>query len=269
MLKALELKVGQSEPIGEQDRARLKLDDSATRLEFRGADGKPLARLTIGAKFFSRETGEPGARHGDGRYVMLPDEPKVVYIVADPLALASVKSADWIHRGGFAAEKVKSMQVTLAGGERWKIERPGDNADWKLAPMNAGREAGRDPRQCRLLFAQQRGPGRRRRAGRQGRRHRPGQAGRDHRRDDLRRPHLHGEARQARRATTPMSRSPSRARAAQPAPTPRSAARNSSSGCRASSALAAHTLLVAKSKFEDMLKKRAELLEKKDAGRKK
>jgi len=30
------------------------------------------------------------------------------------------------------------MEVLLAGGERWKIERPGDNANWKLSPLRAG-----------------------------------------------------------------------------------------------------------------------------------
>ena len=138
VLKAIELKVGQSEPIGEQDRARLKLDDSGTQLEFRGADGKALARLIIGAKFFKREPENPGRAIGDGRFVMLPDDTKMVYVVADPLTLTSTKSADWIIRTGFAAEKVKAMAVLLAGGERWKIERPGDNASWKLSPIRAG-----------------------------------------------------------------------------------------------------------------------------------
>lgn len=138
VLKAIELKVGQSEPIGEKDRARLKLGDSGTQLEFRGADGKPLARLAIGAKFFKREPENPERAIGDGRYVMLPDDTKMVYVVADPLTLASTKSADWISRSGFAAEKVKAMEVLLAGGERWKIERPGDNANWRLSPLRAG-----------------------------------------------------------------------------------------------------------------------------------
>lgn len=138
VLKAIELKVGQSEPIGEADRARLKLDGSGTTLEFRGADGKPLARLAIGAKFFKREPDNRERALGDGRYVQLPEDPKAVIVVADPLALASAKSADWIRRTGFAAEKVKSMEVTLAAGEKWKIERARDDAGWKLTPMRAG-----------------------------------------------------------------------------------------------------------------------------------
>jgi len=138
VLKALELKVGQSDPVGDKDRARLRLDDSGTQLEFRGADGKPLARLAIGAKFFRREPENPARAIGDGRFVMLPDDVKMAFVVADPLTLASVKSADWISRAGFAAQKVKAMEVLLAGGERWRIERPADNANWKLSPLRAG-----------------------------------------------------------------------------------------------------------------------------------
>jgi hypothetical protein len=268
VLKALELKVGQSEPIGEQDRARLKLDDSATRLEFRGAEGKVLARLTIGAKFFRRETENPARATADGRYVMLPDEPKVVYVVADPLALASVKSTDWIHRGGFAAEKVKSMQVTLAGGERWKIERPGDSANWKLTPMNAGEkldviransasyslnnvdladvaapdikaaDAGLDRPAATIVAATFDGLTYTVKLG-----------------------NLVGDNAYvavsiagAGSATGPDAEERGK-KLVERLPRER--------------ALAAHTLLVAKSKFDDILKKRAELLEKKDAGRKK
>ena len=43
VLKVIGLKIGQSEPIGDKDRARLALDDAATQLEFSAADGKPLA----------------------------------------------------------------------------------------------------------------------------------------------------------------------------------------------------------------------------------
>jgi hypothetical protein len=137
VLKAIELKVGQSEPIGEADRARLKLDGSGGGLEFRGTDGKPLARLAIGAKFFKREPENRERAIGDGRFVQVAEDAKTVIVVSDPLTLASAKSADWIQRAGFGAEKVKTMEVALAPGEKWKIARPGDNAGWKLSPLRA------------------------------------------------------------------------------------------------------------------------------------
>jgi hypothetical protein len=133
VVKAIALKVGQSEPIGEKDRARLLLDAGGTAIEFLGADGKPLARLTAGKKYFKTEPENPEKANGDGRYVALPGDEKRVIVVSDPLSLASTRSADWIGKAGFAAEKVKSMEVRFADRTGWKIDRSGDNADWKLA----------------------------------------------------------------------------------------------------------------------------------------
>jgi hypothetical protein len=137
VVKAIALKIGQSEPIDEKDRARLLLDAGGTAIEFLGADGKPLARLTAGRKYFKTEPENPEKANGDGRYVALPGDEKRVIVVPDPLALASTRSADWISKAGFAAEKVKTMEVRApdgaATGSSWRIERSGDNADWKLA----------------------------------------------------------------------------------------------------------------------------------------
>ena len=138
VLKAIELKAGQSEAIGEQDRARLNLDESGTRIEFRGADGKPLRSLIVGKKYFKREVDNPDKALGDGRFVLLPDEPKTVYIVADPLVQATAKSAEWIDRAAFLVEKVKTLEVKFPDGGGYRVERNADNADWKLAGLKPG-----------------------------------------------------------------------------------------------------------------------------------
>lgn len=138
VIKAIELKVGQSEPIGEKDRARLQLDGTGTRVEFSGANAKPLAALVVGKKYFSREPDNPEKAPGDGRFVQRPDEPGTVYIVKDPLAQASVRSADWIDRTGIRIEKVKTLQVRTPDGGGYRIERSGDNADWTLAGAKPG-----------------------------------------------------------------------------------------------------------------------------------
>jgi hypothetical protein len=132
VVKAIGLKIGQIEPIGEKDRARLLLDAGGTAIEFLGADGKPLARLTAGKKYFKADPENAEKAGGDGRYLMLPGDEKRVVVVSDPLTQASTRSADWISKAGFAAEKVKTMEVRAAEGALWKIERSGDNADWKL-----------------------------------------------------------------------------------------------------------------------------------------
>ncbi len=138
VLKALELKAGQSEPLGEKDRARLNLDESGTLLEFRGADGKPLRSLIVGKKYFKREVDNPDKALGDGRFVLLPADPTTVYLVADPLTQATARTAEWLERTAFQVEKVKSLEVKFPDGGGYRIERSGDNADWKLAGLKPG-----------------------------------------------------------------------------------------------------------------------------------
>ena len=133
VINATGLKIGQVDEAGEKDRARLQLDASGTRIEFRGADGKPLAALTAGKKYFKTEPDNPEKAIGDGRYVALTGDDKRVYLISDPLAQASTKTAEWIDHKGFAAEKVKTLEVRYPeGAGNYKIERSGDNADWKF-----------------------------------------------------------------------------------------------------------------------------------------
>jgi hypothetical protein len=140
VLKAIGLKIGQAEPIGEQDRARLNLDASGTAVEFLGADGKPLARLVVGRKYFKGAPPENAEKAiGDGRYVMLAGDDKRVYVIGDPLTQATTKSAEWISKAQIGADKVKSVEVKyLDAAASWKVERSGDNADWKLAGLRGG-----------------------------------------------------------------------------------------------------------------------------------
>ena len=138
VLKMIELKIGQSEPIGDKDRARLNLDASGTRVEFLNSENKTLGVLVLGRKYFKREVENPDKAPADGRFVLLPDAPGTVSIVADPLTQAAARSADWIDRASFKVEKVKSLEVRTPEGGGWRIERSGDNADWKLAGAKPG-----------------------------------------------------------------------------------------------------------------------------------
>ena len=138
VLKVIGLKVGQSEPLGEKDRARLNLDASGTRVEFAGADGKDLGAFIVGRKYFKREVENPEKANPDGRFVGLPEEAGTAYLVGDPLTQATVKTAEWIERNSFQVEKVKTLQVRYPGGEGWRIDRRADNAEWKLANAKPG-----------------------------------------------------------------------------------------------------------------------------------
>jgi len=138
VLKVIGLKIGQSEPLGEKDRARLNLDASGTSVEFRDSGGKSLGVLIVGRKYFKREVENPDRAIPDGRFVALPSEAGTAYLVADPLTQATVRTAEWIDRGSFQVEKVKTLAVRYPGGESWRIERAADNAAWKLAGARPG-----------------------------------------------------------------------------------------------------------------------------------
>jgi hypothetical protein len=138
VLKLAALKVGQSEPIGEKDRARLNLDASGTRVELGNAEGKALASLTVGKKYWKREPESPEKTPADGRFVGLPAEPQQVYLVSDALAQAGTRTADWIDRTSFQVEKVKTLEVRSPDGGGYRIERAADNADWRLEGLRPG-----------------------------------------------------------------------------------------------------------------------------------
>ena len=137
VLKVIGLKVGQSEPLGDKDRARLNLDDSGTRVEFKAADGKDLGVFTIGRKYFKREV-ENAKAIPDGRFVGLPAEAGTAYLVGDPLTQAAASSAEWIDRTAFQVEKVKTLEVRNPAGGGYRIERAADNADWQLVGAKPG-----------------------------------------------------------------------------------------------------------------------------------
>ena len=142
VLKVIGLKVGQSEPLGEKDRARLNLDASGTRVEFLGADGKPLGTLVAGKKHFKREVENPDKAIPDGRFVVLPGEAGTAYLVADPLTQATARTSEWIDRASFQVENVKTLEVRYPEGGGYRIERPADNAEWKLVGAKPGEKLG-------------------------------------------------------------------------------------------------------------------------------
>jgi hypothetical protein len=147
VVKSIELKAGQVEPIGEKDRARLNLaeagkgEGAATAVTFKAADGKILGELLVGKKYFKKEPeGDSSKAQGDGRFVMLPSDPKQVYIVSDPLRVATTSTGDWISKDGVAIERVKTLDVKPAQGEGYRIERNTDGIDWKLDRAGAGQK---------------------------------------------------------------------------------------------------------------------------------
>ncbi|MGH8707011.1 MAG: DUF4340 domain-containing protein [Burkholderiales bacterium] len=266
VLSVLELKVGSREPIAGKDRARLRLDAKGTQLEFLGADGKSLASLIVGKKYFKREPEDADQAAGDGRFVLLPAAPGSVIVVADPLALATTNSATWIAKTGFGAEKVRTLEVDPVGGGKWRIERARDDANWKLTPLYAGekldviRANSASYSLNRVEIADVAAPGVGTEITGLDRPTTVVAATFDGLNYTLKLGKLRGDDYYA---TLWVSGAPQAAG-------PDAAERGKSLAERLprEKALSGHILLIPRSKFEDVLKKRAELLEKKETGKK-
>lgn len=144
VIKALELRTGQVEPVDAADRTRLKLlapgegAGAGTLVEFRGADGKPLASMIVGEKYFKKTPEDAASARADGRFVMLPRDTITAYVVGDPLAQASATSAAWIDHTGLALENLSSLEYRPAQGAGWKIERASATGDWALDDAKPG-----------------------------------------------------------------------------------------------------------------------------------
>lgn len=149
VLKALELKIGQNEPLAASDRQRLQLSEpaakegGATEVQFKGKDGKALATLLVGKKYFKGAAPDNVDRApGDGRFVAVPSAAGRVYIVSDPLAQASAKSAAWIVTDGIAVSDPVAVEMQFRDGERWRVHKePKGSGEWKLEPLKPGEKA--------------------------------------------------------------------------------------------------------------------------------
>ena len=137
VVKAIELKVGQSEAIGEKDRARMQLgalaatEGAATSVVFASADGKALAELWLGKKYFKTAPDDPAKALGDGRFVMLPSDTTRVIIVSEPLKPATAEAKEWIARDGIAIENPKSIEVKGPDAS-YKLSRAILDTPWQL-----------------------------------------------------------------------------------------------------------------------------------------
>jgi hypothetical protein len=139
VVDALALKIGQSEPINGADRTRLRLNEPSaaegggTLVEFEAADGKPLARMIVGNKYFKRKPDNPKTAQADGRFVLRPDAAGTAVIVADPLEQSVAENVQWIDRHALAAEDPVSIDVRHADGNHWRLVKgPDADGPWKL-----------------------------------------------------------------------------------------------------------------------------------------
>jgi hypothetical protein len=151
LIKMVDLKVAQSEPIGPSQLDRMHLaepgkgPDAATLLEFNDAGGKVLQTLLLGKKHMEK-SGRPspmsfGGEDGyaDGRFVMLRTDPQDVFTISDPLNSVDPKPATWLDKDFFKVEKPKIISfVSTNASNSWTLSRESESAPWVLASLKPG-----------------------------------------------------------------------------------------------------------------------------------
>jgi len=143
MIKLAELKVVQSETVGESLLPRLDLaapgqrEGSGTLIEFKDAAGKPLDSLILGKIILKKDPLNPlpNAQNGvpAGRYVLVGTSKGTVIGVSDPLEGAQAAPGKWLAKNFFKADRIKTLALSGEGAASWKITRDAEYGQWKFA----------------------------------------------------------------------------------------------------------------------------------------
>jgi len=146
LLKAVDLKVTQTEEIGPSQLGRFKLlppgpaTNTGTLVEFKDQAGQTLKSLLIGKPHLHKSARPaPAGEFGDegwpdGRYVMAGVGAKTAAVISDPLSTAEAKPEQWLNKDFFKVEKIRSLAVSFpAATNSWRVSRETESGDWKLA----------------------------------------------------------------------------------------------------------------------------------------
>jgi len=146
MIKLVELKVTQSEQVGESLLPRLDLAEPApgkasgtgTLIEFKDSAGKPLTRLVLGKKVLKKDPMNPlpAARDGvpAGRYVRVADAKDTIVVVSDPINSAEARPGRWLSKEFVKLDRIRTLAVGPEGAPpAWKIARNEEWGQWKFA----------------------------------------------------------------------------------------------------------------------------------------
>jgi hypothetical protein len=149
LIKLGDLKIVQSDSVGQSQLARMNLvpgatTNSALLVDFKDKDDKPIRSLLLGKKHM-RKSNRPNPMMGDmddeesggypdGRYVKVGGDSKDVIVISDPLANVDPKPDQWLNKDFFKVEKIRSVAVNFpVATNSWKISRETETGEWKLA----------------------------------------------------------------------------------------------------------------------------------------
>jgi hypothetical protein len=149
LIKLGDLKIVQSEPVGQSQLARLNLipgtaTNSALVVDFKDKSDKPIGSLLLGKKHIKKSNrpnpmmgdmdDEESGGYPDGRFVKVGSDVKDVILISDALANVDSKPDQWLNKDFFKVEKIRSVAVNFpVATNSWKISRETETSEWKLA----------------------------------------------------------------------------------------------------------------------------------------
>lgn len=146
LIKVRDLKVVQSEPVLPSELGEVNLRapgngrGSGTLVEFKDAQGRVVQSMILG-KMHLREGGSTPFDSGspDGRYVLLPEDPKDALLVSEPLSGFVPMPEYWVSKDFIRVEHIKSIALTSPTAENsWKVSRETESSAWKLDAAKTG-----------------------------------------------------------------------------------------------------------------------------------
>jgi hypothetical protein len=146
LIKVRDLKVVQSEPVSASELAQVNLEapgkgaGSGMLVEFKDGQGKVLDSLILG-KMHLREGGSSPFNNGspDGRYVLLPGDPKNALLISEPLSSFVPRPEHWVSKDFIKMEKIKTISTTSANiANAWKVSRETESSPWALDAAKPG-----------------------------------------------------------------------------------------------------------------------------------
>jgi Domain of unknown function (DUF4340) len=149
LIKLRDLKIVEAETVGSSDLARVNLDepgkgvDSGTLVEFKDGQGKVLASLLLGKKHMRQQNESSPARlvggDPDGRYILLPGDPKDVLLISDALNSLQPNPRQWLNKDFFKVGKMKSISLASTNAANsWKLTRETESSPWVLIDGKPG-----------------------------------------------------------------------------------------------------------------------------------
>src|SRR5436190_14707042 len=149
LIKLGDLKIVQSETVGQSQLARLNLvpgtaTNSALAVDFKDKSDKSIRSLLLGKKHMKKSNrpnpmmgdmdDEEGGGYPDGRFVKVAADSKDVILISDALTSVDSKPDQWLNKDFFKVEKIRSVAVNFpVTTNSWKISRETETGEWKLA----------------------------------------------------------------------------------------------------------------------------------------